>query len=396
MEERSTLATLSQVCSRITDGSHFSPREDTEGAYPMLSVKDMMRDGFDYSTCKYINEKDYQALVSNGCQPLENDVLVAKDGSYLKTAFVQKEPKDQVLLSSIAILRPKTDVVSPDYLAYFFKAPRTKAIVERHYLTGTAIKRVILKGFKEIKIPILSLPEQERVVRMLDLLSSIIDKLKEQLDELNSLTWAFYNKMFCVPSVNKKGWTMTTIGSVIAPKKEIHRAQKVFSADDNIQYIDISSIDNKHNVITSPTCYAFSEAPSRAQQVVKVNDILVSLVRPNLNNVAVVQMTDDTSLVASSGFCVLRALTDVNTTFLFFSVKSQHFIDYLMLRVAGANYPAVREEDIKGFPILLPPLHLQQVFERKIQAIENQKQTINKAIKEAQTLFDYTLDKYFG
>lgn len=143
---------LQAICERITDGSHFSPKEDPEGKIPMLSVKDMGSNGFIYDKCKFINETDYAVLVANGCRPSYNDVLVAKDGSYLKTAFVLKEEIEQAILSSIAILKPKTDTVCPDYLAFFFKIPQTKLVVERHYLTGTAIKRVILKGFKELQL----------------------------------------------------------------------------------------------------------------------------------------------------------------------------------------------------------------------------------------------------
>lgn len=386
---------LSSVCTSITDGSHFSPKEDPEGLIPMLSVKDMAADGFDYTSCKYIGENDYQVLVANGCRPSVGDVLVAKDGSYLKTAFVQKSDKDQAILSSIAILTPKTDIIIPEYLALFFKAPHTKATVEKHYLTGTAIKRVILKGFKVIKAPVPPLSEQERIVAELDLLQGIIDKQKAQLKELDTLAQSIFYDMFGNPETNDKNWEIKTIGAVCAPKKDIRRAVKHFCKDDCIRYIDISSIDNIKNVITTPTLYRFGDAPSRAQQVVEINDVLISLVRPNLNNVAIVSL-DDTNLVASSGFCVLRASSIIQTAFLFFIVKMKSFTEYLMQRVSGANYPAVREDDITGYPMIVPPLPLQQAFATKIEAIERQKASINASIAETQKLFDYTMDKYFG
>ena len=152
---------LQDICTRITDGSHFSPKADINGRYPMLSVKDMSSNGFVYDSCKYINESDYKTLVSNGCKPSINDVLVAKDGSYLKTAFVQNTEVEQVILSSIAIVSPMLSVVSPQFLAFFFKTHNVKVLVEKHYLTGTAIKRIILKGFRSMNIilPPLSLQQ---------------------------------------------------------------------------------------------------------------------------------------------------------------------------------------------------------------------------------------------
>ena len=64
----------------------------------------------------HVGEEAFQKLLSNGCKPEINDVVVAKDGSYLKTAFPIKEDRDIALRSSIAILRPKLDIVLPESL----------------------------------------------------------------------------------------------------------------------------------------------------------------------------------------------------------------------------------------------------------------------------------------
>lgn len=178
---------LEDACLRITDGSHFSPKEDEKGKYPMLSVKDMGANSFIYEHCKLINEKDYLFLVANGCKPSINDVLVAKDGSYLKTSFVQKEDKEQVILSSIAILTPLMKKVSPEYLAFLFKLPQTKSIVERNYLTGTALKRVILKGFKMIRIPLPPLPLQHSFAEKIEAIEKQKELIKQSIAETETL-----------------------------------------------------------------------------------------------------------------------------------------------------------------------------------------------------------------
>ena len=187
---------LQEICLRITDGSHFSPKEDENGIYPMLTVKDMDANGFNYDRCKYISEKDYTLLVANGCKPLANDVLVAKDGSYLKTAFVQKEEKEQVILSSIAILTPNNKIVSPEYLAFFFKLPETKNIVERNYLTGTAIKRVILKGFKVIKISIPPLHLQQSFAAKIESIEKQKTAIGKSIEEAQKLFDYMMDKYF--------------------------------------------------------------------------------------------------------------------------------------------------------------------------------------------------------
>lgn len=146
------IAEMKSVCPYISDGSHYSPPDDFESDIPMLSVKDMTDNGFSYNDCKHLSCDEYEKLRANGCKPLKDDVLVAKDGSYFKYIFPLIEEKDQAILSSIAILRPNKEILNPRFLCEYLKSEEVIDIVERHYLTGTAIHRVILKGFKDMKI----------------------------------------------------------------------------------------------------------------------------------------------------------------------------------------------------------------------------------------------------
>ena len=68
--------------------------------------------------------------------------------------------------------------------------------------------------------------------------------------------------------------------------RKIASARKTYGCDETIHYIDISSIDNKANMVTGTTEYIMADAPSRAQQCIQYGDILISTVRPNLRNIA--------------------------------------------------------------------------------------------------------------
>ena len=96
------------------------------------------------------------------------------------------------------------------------------------------------------------------------------------------------------------------------------------------------------------------DAPSRAQQKVEYGDILISTVRPNLRNIAIVN-DDASNLVASSGFCVLRINDAALRRYIFYYVVSNKFTAYLGKLTNGANYPAVKETDVRKAFIPIPP-----------------------------------------
>jgi type I restriction enzyme S subunit len=143
------VAALSTVCKRITDGAHASPATTSVGK-PMASVKDMTPRRLALDKCRNISTEDYELLVRWDCQPLVNDVLVAKDGSYLKHVFVVRESEDVAILSSIALLRPN-DSIQPDVLALCLQRPETKERL-KGFVSGAAIPRIVIKDFRTFPI----------------------------------------------------------------------------------------------------------------------------------------------------------------------------------------------------------------------------------------------------
>lgn len=178
---------LEDISSLITDGSHYSPQNDENGDIPMLSVKDMQQTRFSYDACKWIGREEYAKLLANGCKPLKNDVLIAKDGSFFKYIFVLTEEREQAILSSIAILRPKTSVVNPRFVSGYLSTAEVFSKVEREYLTGTAIKRVILKGIRRMPIILPPLSNQNEFAQKVEAIEKQKELVKQSIVETETL-----------------------------------------------------------------------------------------------------------------------------------------------------------------------------------------------------------------
>lgn len=177
---------LDELCLEITDGSHSSPKTVEQG-YPMASVKDMEYSKINLETCRKISKEDYEKLIKGKCKPEINDVLIAKDGSYLKYVNVVKEDIDLVLLSSIAILRPDIRKIDPDFFKYYLVNPVISKRLEQGYVSGSVIRRIVLKDFKKFKIKIPDIIVQKRIARILldlDKKIEINNKINKKLEEM--------------------------------------------------------------------------------------------------------------------------------------------------------------------------------------------------------------------
>lgn len=167
------------------------------------------------------------------------------------------------------------------------------------------------------------------------------------------------------------GWSWATVGEVTEAAIE----QKAPEGQSNFLYVDISSIDNKTKRIVEPKSIPVSQAPSRARQQLKPNDVLVSMTRPNLNAVAMVPEGMQ-GAVGSTGFCVLRT-NWLPASWLYYLVQTQDFIKAMSDLVQGVLYPAVRSRDITNYKIPIAPLTEQH---RIVAEIEKQFTRLDAAV----------------
>ncbi|GIX53236.1 restriction endonuclease subunit S [Sphaerotilus sulfidivorans] len=132
-------------------------------------------------------------------------------------------------------------------------------------------------------------------------------------------------------------------------------------------YVDISSIDRETKKITAAKNLTLSQAPSRARQVLKSGDVLVSMTRPNLNAVALVPKSLE-GAIGSTGFHVLRSKW-LKPEFLFALVQTDDFIEAMCDLVQGALYPAVRPKDISAHQFTFESLAQQTRIVEKLEEL---------------------------
>ena len=209
-----------------------------------------------------------------------------------------------------------------------------------------------------------SIEKQVEICSTLDKIIHMISLKKKQISKLDELVKSRFVEMF-----ENDRFPYTTIGNLV--ERKVGAAKKDFASTDTIKYIDISSIDNKRNMMTGYTEYILADAPSRAQQHICKGDIVVSTVRPNLKNVASTPFDDD-NLVASSGFCVLRPRKCL-PPYLMAVVCSDEFTKAMTNVVTGANYPAIKDSDVMSYPVRQPPMDLQQEFSAFVAEVDKSK-----------------------
>ena len=136
-------------------------------------------------------------------------------------------------------------------------------------------------------------------------------------------------------------------------------------------YIDVDAVNNRLNIIDNPKKVRFENAPSRATRKLHKNDLLFSMVRPYLKNIALV---DDIYIdaIASTGFYVITPSLGYYPAFLFYLMLSNYVVDGLNAFMKGDNSPSINNCHIEDYLYPLPPIEEQKRIVNKIEQLFKQ------------------------
>ena len=259
--------------------------------------------------------------------------------------------------------------------------------------TGASYPAVSDSIVKAYDIPLPSLEEQKRIAAILDKADAIRRKRSLAIALTEKLLRSTFLDMFGDPVTNPKGWEVVEIKDLVRPVRNWNPIKSPFN--NFFVYIDIASINRETKRIEGATNIWTYEAPSRARQLGKTGDVLVSTVRPNLNAVAYLDEQYDGATI-STGFTVLRPDNNkLNSCYLYSWVKTKYFIDNMVQQSTGASYPAVTDAIVKASKISLPPIQEQQLFTRFEERIKLSINKMEQITEESDNLFNSLLQLAF-
>ena len=161
-------------------------------------------------------------------------------------------------------------------------------------------------------------------------------------------------------------------------------------------YIDIGSIDNKHQKLSDEeNIIAIDKAPSRARKIVDIGDILYSTVRPYLHNMCIIDRSFSHQPIASTGFAALTCHTGFYNEFLFYYLMSPVFDAYAndTDNAKGVAYPAINDNKLYKALIPVPPAAEQKRIVEKIKKVLPYVDAYRTAYAETESLNNSFTDR---
>lgn len=348
--------------------------EDIDNSDWVLELEDIEKD-----TANIIQHLTKNERKINGTRHKfqKGQILYSKLRTYLNKVLVA--PNDGFCTTEIMAFG-SYGILSNNYICYVL---RSLYFLDYTLQCGYGVKMPRLSTTDACNglIPLPPLAEQERIVNEIQRLFSIIDIVENGKDGLQTAIQQAKNKILdlaihgklvpqdpndepasellkCInpkaeitcdnPQYGKlpKGWCLIQGKYLYKPMKST-KPQGLF-----FNYIDIDSIDNAKQNINSVKVVKTENAPSRASRYTQKGDIVFSMVRPYLKNIAIVP---DNDCIASTGFYVCSPSNVEISKYCYYVMISDYTVSGLNQFMKGDNSPSINKSDIDNWLFPLPP-----------------------------------------
>lgn len=387
---------IGDVCD-ILNGYAFKSENYVDSGIRIIRISNVQK-GYIEDTAPAFYPSDTEGL--DKFMLKKDDLLISLTGNVGRVAVLKEEMLPAALNQRVACLRLKSKKVSKNYLFHILNSKffEQQCIMASN---GVAQKNMSTEWLKEYEIPLYDQRQQAQIVMLLNAVQSIIASRSQQLQKLDELVKARFVEMFGDPVVNEKGWDMPLIEDVAAPKKNALKAGPFGSALKKEYYVESGyKVYGQEQVISGDHTfgdYYIDEERYKSLEnyAVHAGDVLISLVgtygkllimpdvfEPGIINPRLMKITFDKG--------------KVNPNYFQYFFQSDSLKSALADNTHGGTMDILNLGIVRKIAMPLPPLELQNQFAIFVEQVGKSKVAIQKALVEAQLLFDSLMQKYFG
>lgn len=202
---------LSELCLKITDGSHNPPEGIPHSDYLMLSSKNIFDDEINFDNPRYLSKEMFEKE-NKRTEISEGDVLLTIVGTIGRVAVVPDDIAKFTLQRSVAVLKPKMDVITPRFLMYTLQSMLDVLTAGAR---GVAQKGIYLKQLADLQISVPPLIKQKEIVAIFDKVRKIQKKRKKAIKMADDFLRATFLAMFGTPAHNIHCFPKGTIRDLV-------------------------------------------------------------------------------------------------------------------------------------------------------------------------------------
>lgn len=336
-----------------------------------------------YDKVRFVSSETYSTWFRG--HPKPGDILFVNKATPGRVCLVP-DPVDFCIAQDMVAVRADSSKIYPKYLFAALRSPLVQERIKQMHV-GSLIPHFKKGDFDKLRLPVPSPRAQEFIGDIYFELSAKIDINRRMNETLEATARTLFKDWFIdfgpvkakiegrqPPRLSPElaaifpdtldehglpqGWKMGTVHDIADLNPESWSKK---NSPLEIDYVDLAN--TKWGVIESTTRFAWADAPSRAQRILRPGDTIVGTVRPGNGSYSYVSVN---GLTGSTGFAILRPRYDEVRELAYLAATSSENIERLSHLADGGAYPAVRPEVVSSTPIIIPDQKVVSAFSKAV------------------------------
>ena len=361
---------LEDVCDRGTSNLKQSDVVDQIGDYPIYGAA-----GYIGNVNFYHQEKPYVAVV--------------KDGAGIGRTYFHKARSS--VIGTMQYLLPKDNVL-PKYLYYVVSYMHLEK-----FFSGATIPHIYFKDYKEEQFNWDSLEKQAKIVEILERCEGIITSRKLEIKNLDELVKARFVEMFGNPEINSMKWNEQPLSEKLDVLGGYAFKSEQFDEEQGIPVLRIGNVNAGY--FKSVNMVYWKKDESLERYAIYPGDLVMSLTgtvgKDDYGNVCILG-SDYEKYYLNQRNAKLEIKNGLDKVYLSQLLKFEGIKKKLTGISRGVRQANIANKDILNLVVPIPPIELQNQFAEFVKQVNKSKVAVQKALNEAQTLFDSLMQEYFG
>lgn len=389
------MAKIAYAFSLIRNGANIKQGLDDSG-YPITRIETISDRTVDRDKMGYAGITDITKYSDYVLQ--DGDILMSHINSEThlgKVARYEKYEGETIIHGmNLLCLRPNKNLVDSRYAFYYLSSEAFLHQIPR--ITKKSVNQASFNvaALKELTFPISSMEVQQTVADILDKANELIALRKEQLAKLDELVKARFVELFGIYPANPKGWETGTIRDVVSDVR--YGSSRPAVDGGKYPYLRMNNITYGGELDLSDTKRIDIPDNELDKCTVRRGDVLFNRTNSKeLVGKTCVYNQDDMMVLA--GFVIRvrvseRILPEFLSEFLNTEFSKQMLLAMCKTAIGQAN---INAQEMQNIGLYLPPIELQRKFVQFKEQTDKSKVAVQKALDEAQMLFDSLMQKYF-
>ena len=380
---------LGELCNIVSGGTPSRTKTEfwNNGTIPWVKIGDIKE--------KYINETD-EFITKEGLDGSSTKMLPA--GTILYTIFATLGEVGILEIAACTnqaiagIMINDIKQLNTDYLYYYLKSKKTYV---NRVGRGVAQNNINMSMLKALEVPVPELSKQLEIVKVIDKAYEVIEDRKQELKCLDNLIRARFVEMFGDPVLNEKGWKIVTVGDIVTEVR--YGTSKPAVEGGKYPYLRMNNLTADGHLDLKDLKYIDISEDEIEKCVVRKGDVLFN----RTNSIELVGKTavfDLTEEMVIAGYIIRVRLNKEMLPVVFSQYMNLEPLKVILRGMAkgAVNQANINAQELQSIKVYIPDMKLQNQFADFVQQIDKSKDSVQKALDEAQLLFDSLMQQYFG